>query len=159
VPDSTEALATALRALSGFLVGEDTPRDALQRIARLGEAAVPGAAATGLTLVEEDGHPHTAVHTAETALEVDQLQYDEGDGPCLSAYRQRGVVRIDSNLTDPRWPKFSARATEHGILSAEQAFDMLVRASQRQNRKLRTIAAELVERAQQSYARLVDELS
>ena len=233
MPDSSEALAASLRALSGFLVGEETPREALLRIARLGEAAVPGAAATVLTLVS-DGRPQTAVFTVEKAPEVDQLQYDEGDGPCLTSYREGAVVRIDSTRTAPRWPTFAGRAAEHGVLSslsvplvvedrslgalyfygeaegaftaddeqvgsgfaaqaaivvanaqaywgarerslnldeamrsravieqakgiimartgasAEAAFNVLVRASQRENRKLRTIAAELVERAQQ----------
>ena len=233
MPDSSEALAASLRALSGFLVGEETPREALLRIARLGETAVPGATATGLTLVD-DGRPVTAVFTAEKAPEVDQLQYDEGDGPCLSSYRDRAVVRIDSMRTDHRWATFAARASDHGVLSslsvplvvedrslgalnfyaeaegaftdtneevgegfaakdaivvanaqaywgahersvnldeamrsravieqakgiimartgvsADAAFEILVRASQRENRKLRTIATELVERAQQ----------
>ncbi|MEO5678511.1 MAG: GAF and ANTAR domain-containing protein, partial [Acidimicrobiales bacterium] len=150
------------------------------------------------------------------------------------ASRERSVVRIGSNRTDTRWPAFSARAVEHGVLSSlsaplvaqkrglgalnfygveesafteddaqvglafsaqaaivvanaqaywgardkslhldeamrsrapieqakgiivarsrlspDAAFDILVRASQRENRKLRDIATELVERAQQ----------
>ena len=235
MPDSTEALSSSLRALSAFLVGEETPRAALLRIARLGEEAVPGADMTGLTLVDEHERPHTAVFTGETAPEVDRLQYEDGDGPCLTSYRERTVVRVDSNLTDARWPRYCARASQRGVLSslstplvvedralgainfygraerafseadeqvgsvfaaqaaivvanaqaywgaherslnldeamrsravieqakgiimarsgvsADVAFDMLVRASQRENRKLRTIATELVEQAQQS---------
>ncbi len=235
--DQTEALASSLRALAGFLVGEETPREALLLIARLGESALPGAAATGLTLVNESGHAHTAVFTSELAPEVDQLQYDEGDGPCIRAYEQRSIVRVDSNRTETRWPTFCARACGYGALSSlslpllveeralgainfygtqekafseadeqvgsgfavqaaivlanaqaywgalerslnldeamrsravieqakgiimarsgvspDVAFDMLVRASQRENRKLRAIASELVERAQQPVA-------
>lgn len=58
VPDSSEALTASLRALSSFLLGEETPREALMQIACMGEAALPGAAATGLTLLS-DGRPHT----------------------------------------------------------------------------------------------------
>ena len=36
-----------------------------------------------------------------------------------------------------------------GGISADQAFEMLVRASQRENRKLRDVATELVDRVQQ----------
>ncbi len=36
-----------------------------------------------------------------------------------------------------------------GGISPEQAFDILVRASQRENRKLRDVASDLVERVQQ----------
>lgn len=242
VADSTEALAKSLHALSGFLVGEETPRAALLRIAQLGEAAVPGAEATGLTLVDENGRAQTAVFTSEKAPEVDQVQYDEGDGPCLHAYQQRVPVRIDSNHTDSRWPSFSAQAADRGVLSSlsiplmiedrplgainfygfvegafseadegvasgfaaqaaivvanaqaywgaharslnldeamrsravieqakgiimarsgmspEGAFDVLVRASQQENRKLRAIAAELVDRAQRPAAQREDE--
>lgn len=115
--DPTEALTASLRALSQFLLGEETPRQGLRRIAEMGESAIEGADVTGMTLLD-DGRPKTFACTGEEAMEVDQLQYDEDDGPCLSAYRQREVVRIDSNETDERWPVFSRRARDRGVLSS-----------------------------------------
>ena len=230
--DPNEALTASLRALSQFLLGDQTPREGLLRVAQLGEAALKGAQATGVTLLD-DGQPKTFAFTAEKAPEVDQLQYAEGDGPCLDAYRHKKVIRVDSNRTEERWPEFTRRAVEKGVLSSlsvplvvddrgigalnfyahterafsdqdesigiafaeqaavimanaqaywgardhirnldeamrsravieqakgilmarsnvdqDEAFDMLRRASQRENRKLRDVAGELVERTQ-----------
>jgi len=119
--DPTEALTASLRALSQFLLGEETPRQGLRRIAEMGEMAIQGAEVTGLTMLDENGRPKTFVCTDDKASEVDQLQYDEGDGPCLTAYREGHIVRIESNRTERRWPAFSRRACERGVLSSLSA--------------------------------------
>ncbi len=53
----------------------------------------------GVTLLEHD-RPKTFAYTNGEAAEVDELQYDEGDGPCLTAYRQQEVIRVESNRTE-----------------------------------------------------------
>ncbi len=75
----TDALTASLRALSQFLLGNQTPRESLLQVAALGESALDGASATGVTLLE-NGRPKTFVSTDEEAPEVDQLQYDAGPG-------------------------------------------------------------------------------
>jgi len=119
--DHTDALTASLRALSKFLLGEETPRQGLRRIAEMGESAIEGADVTGMTLLDGDGRPKTFVCTDDEAFELDQLQYDEGEGPCLSAYREGHIVRIGSNHVDQRWPVFSRRACERGVLSSLSA--------------------------------------
>ena len=115
--DHNEALTASLRALSQFLLGDQTPREGLLRVAQLAESALLGADATGVTLLD-DGRPKTFAYTAEEAPEVDHLQYAEGEGPCLEAYKQKKVIRVDSNRTEERWPAFTARAAEKGMLSS-----------------------------------------
>ena len=115
--DPSEALAASLRALSQFLLGDQTPREGLLRVAQLAESALEGAKATGVTLLDE-GRPKTFAYTSEEAMEVDHLQYDEGVGPCLEAYRQRKVIRVDSNRTEERWPGFTRRAADKGVLAS-----------------------------------------
>ncbi len=119
--DQTDALTASLRALSKFLLGEEAPRHGLRRIAEMGESAIEGADVTGLTLLDGDGRPKTFVCTGDEASDIDQLQYDEGEGPCLSAYREGHIVRIGSNRIDQRWPGFSRRACERGVLSSMSA--------------------------------------
>lgn len=120
VSDAAEGLTSSLRALSRFLLGDETPREGLLRIAQLGESTLPGAEVTGLTLLDE-GRPGTFVYTGEEAPEVDQLQYDEGDGPCLTAFREREVILVNSTRTDERWPAFARRAAAKGVLSSLSA--------------------------------------
>jgi GAF domain-containing protein len=64
-----------------------------------------------------EGRPRTAVFTDETAPEVDQAQYDSGEGPCLTAFHERRVTQIHSTLAPGPWPDFRRTAAEHGIRS------------------------------------------
>ena len=63
------------------------------------------------------GRVETAVFTDPEAREIDRAQYDTGDGPCLDAFRNREIYRIDSTRHDDRWPAFSRSCREHNILS------------------------------------------
>jgi GAF domain-containing protein len=229
--DEYEAVRRGLAALSQFFISDGTLADTLTRVATLATEAVPGADVAGITMMIE-GRPRTGVFTDERSPEIDQAQYDTGIGPCLDAFRDDRVYRVDSTATDERWAAFSKTAYDHGILStislplsvrgevlgalnlystadagfdesaeelgllfatqaavvltnanaywdarqlsenlgeamhsratieqakgilmssggrtADEAFQILVRASQRENRKLREIADEIVERA------------
>lgn len=113
--EPTEALSASIDALTGFLVGERTMGETLQRVAERGEAAVPGVELTGLTLLKGDGHPTTAVCTDPETLEFDQMQYESGAGPCLAAFRELRVIRVPSMRAETRWPYMTDRASEKGV--------------------------------------------
>ena len=68
----------------------------------------------GITMIVE-GRQRTAVFTDPLAPEVDQAQYDTGEGPCLDAFDQQRVFRIESTAEDGPWPAFRRTAAEHGI--------------------------------------------
>jgi GAF domain-containing protein len=64
------------------------------------------------------GRFETVAHTSELPLQVDQIQYDLGSGPCVDAAVQETVYRAGELATDPRWPEFGRRAAaEHGVHS------------------------------------------
>ncbi|HSH60354.1 MAG TPA: hypothetical protein VK988_12085 [Acidimicrobiales bacterium] len=67
-----------------------------------------------MTLLEHD-RPKTFAYTNGEAAEIDELQYDEGDGPCLTAYRQQEVIRVESNRTE-ELAGVCRRAPQHGVL-------------------------------------------
>jgi GAF domain-containing protein len=227
----TRGVSDAFGALAQFFVHDGTLGDTLQRVAELACKAGPADMA-GITMLV-DGVPSTGVFTDAEAPEIDKAQYESGQGPCLDAFRNQSVYRIESTATDPRWPEFVRNAAHHGIKStlslpitardeslgalnlysrteaafseddvermmtfathsafvltnaqvywdarhlnenlnqamqsratidhavgivmatggknAEEAFQVLVKASQRQNRKLRDIATEMVRRAE-----------
>jgi GAF domain-containing protein len=48
---------------------------------------------------------------------LDLLQQSTGTGPCVDAARKQAVITIDNTITDPRWPKFTERASELGVAS------------------------------------------
>jgi GAF domain-containing protein len=117
MPAKSEPLTSALEAMSRFFVGDATLRDTLHRVSELACAAVNGADMAGITMLVE-GRPRTAVFTDDTAPEVDAAQYETGVGPCLDAFRQRQVFRIDDMDKDHHWQPFSEAAGAHGIQSS-----------------------------------------
>src|SRR4051794_4453418 len=87
-------LSDALAALSRFLVGDGSVQETLKRVSDLTVEAVPGADLAGITMFVE-GRRRTAVFTDALAPEVDQAQYDTGEGPCLDAFDQQRIFTID----------------------------------------------------------------
>jgi len=103
-----------LAALSRFFVGDGTLEQTLLRVCELTTQAVPAADFVGITMLVEGRH-RTAVYTDETAPEVDQTQYDTGDGPCLQAFNDQQVQTIHSTREQGPWPAFRSAAAAHGI--------------------------------------------
>lgn len=109
-------LAQSVAALSRFFVGDGTLQETLQRVAELAQEAIPGADFAGLTMLVE-GRPRTGVFTDEASPEIDAAQYETGIGPCLDAFRDQTVYRIDSTTKDTCWTAFSEAAAARGVNS------------------------------------------
>ncbi len=97
----------------------------MEQIVELVCEALEGCAMAGITLLDAGG-PHTIAATNDGAMRVDALQYDIGSGPCLDAYRNRVVFRVDSTATDTRWPEFLHQARAEGVGSV-LAYPLVVR--------------------------------
>lgn len=114
----SRGLDDAMQAVSDFLVADVPLGATLGRIAVLATEAVGPAVAVGLTLLDEQERPTTAVYTDDVSPAVDRGQYAEKTGPCLQAYREGRTVRVDdTRAVSRRWPVFARDATDHGILS------------------------------------------
>lgn len=97
-------------ALSGAAAGLSGGVDARADMARVTEAAVlavHGCEHASITLVV-DGRPSTPAASSTQARLLDQAQYDCGEGPCLSAVRERQVVSAPDVRSDARWPALRA---------------------------------------------------
>jgi GAF domain-containing protein len=103
-------------ALAQFLVSETTVQQALQQLVELSAEAVPVASYAGMSLLVED-RVETSVYSDLEVLEIDQAQYDAGEGPCLQSFRDSEVYEVPSTDSDQRWPQFSRAAAERGIRS------------------------------------------
>ena len=71
----------------------------------------------GMALMTDDGPAGTIAATDGAAMELEQLQFTLGEGPCVDASRTgRPVLQPDLALTaPPRWPAFAGGALEAGI--------------------------------------------
>jgi GAF domain-containing protein len=111
-----QPLAQGLSALSSFFVGDRTLRETLQRVSELVVETVPPVDFVGITM-EIEGNRRTAVFTDPTAPEIDQAQYESGEGPCLTAF-EKGIVTAIGDTREPgEWMEFRRAALDHGILS------------------------------------------
>ena len=108
----------ALHALSQFLVADVPIGDTLHRVADISVAALPGADFVGITMLDDEERPTTAVFTDEQSPEIDQAQYETGRGPCLDAWRTKRVIRLDDvEQVDADYGKYAQACMDHGIRS------------------------------------------
>ncbi|HEY3868223.1 MAG TPA: GAF and ANTAR domain-containing protein [Actinocrinis sp.] len=89
----------------------------LTAIVRLAAQAVPAAAACGLTVCR-DGQAFTAAGSDAFAAQIDEIQYEFDQGPCLEAIRTGKAIEIDDLAGDERWELFRPRALAHGAASS-----------------------------------------
>jgi GAF domain-containing protein len=77
---------------------------------------VPGAEFASVSLVTgRQVHPRGA--TIELAREIDSLQTEYDQGPCLDSLREHSTIRVDDFAEEKRWPRFSAEACRGGARS------------------------------------------
>ncbi|MHA3700844.1 GAF and ANTAR domain-containing protein [Jatrophihabitans sp. YIM 134969] len=90
-------------------------------ITRLAVAQLDGVDHAGITVVRR-GEFSTPASSGRLPEDVDALQYETGQGPCLSAISEEGTFRTaDLAAETERWPRFSRRAAAeldvHSMLS------------------------------------------
>jgi GAF domain-containing protein len=88
----------------------------LEAIARTARDAVPGFDHVGVTVVRGDGTLTTVAATGRFVHEMDTLQYELDQGPCLDALRRDVLVLAeDLPAQEHNWPLYASRASEAGV--------------------------------------------
>jgi hypothetical protein len=106
--------AAALRELASRQEVDET----LQLAVDLATELVRGCELADVMFLRRGGVT-TPVSSDPLAREIDRLQQECDEGPCLSAARGHPVVVSDELSTDERWPTFGPRAVaEAGVNSA-----------------------------------------
>lgn len=88
----------------------------LEAVVALVERSIPRCHAAGITLLI-DRRPTTAAVSDRLAVEIDLVQYDTGEGPCLAAMSDGSSVRIDLLAGDSGFTRFAPGALDHRINS------------------------------------------
>ena len=115
--DFSPELLDALHKLSSLLESDDVLSETLDSVAKLSATTLPGCDHAGVTLRVE-GEDQTAAASDKYALEIDKIQYDSGEGPCVSALENDRFEQIDAVSEETRWPEFCRRAAEKGFRSS-----------------------------------------
>ena len=116
-----DELSAVFARLSGLLLTQETVRTSVGLAARLAHETMHASVGAGVTLVDELGRKSTAQATDRRVERVDQLQYDLEEGPCLTAYVERAVVRIPDTASDARFPRWSPVASGLGVAATLSA--------------------------------------
>jgi hypothetical protein len=101
------------------------PLDLDETLARITASAadtLPGIDHASISVTSRTGEIQTLAPTDAVAVRADKLQYELGEGPCLTAVLADPVVQVDDLATDPRWPAFGPRAAAMLGLRSQLSF-------------------------------------
>jgi transcriptional regulator with GAF, ATPase, and Fis domain len=105
-------LAEVFADIARQLQAEDTPEKVQERVSRAAVDTVDGCDHAAISVVHRRGAIETVGATDDVPHQVDAIQYEVGQGPCINAIAEHEVFLIDDLADDERWPPFSHRAAE-----------------------------------------------
>ncbi|MGK5115704.1 GAF and ANTAR domain-containing protein [Geodermatophilus sp. CPCC 205506] len=113
-------LGAALAQMAGLVLSHETVDTALELVTSLAATTTAGTLGAAVTVVDEHGKRSRAA-SDRLVEQADALQYELDEGPCLTAWRTRELVRIDDTTTDARWPRWNDAAGQLGVRSVLSA--------------------------------------
>ena len=109
-------LTTNISATVGTLLTAGSVRDTLGRVVELAVTTIEGCDFAGIFVLDE-GTVATPVYTDQVVTDLDDLQRQAGEGPCLDALNQGVTFYADDLGHDDRWPRFGIEAATRDIRS------------------------------------------
>jgi len=109
-----ERMADLIQALGGRVRDAESLLELMGRASREAVRLIEDAHWAGVT-AQFAGAPFTAAHTDEAVLVVDEGQYGQGDGPCLTAMRLDRAVAMTIEEFRERWPQLAVAADTVGV--------------------------------------------
>ena len=100
---------------------ETTPGSTLKAVLDRGSAQIVGARWASVTLLRR-GRFSTPVASDETAVRIDDLQYEVGSGPCVDAVLEDTHFVTGDIAYEPRWQPLGARLQEQFGLHSMLAY-------------------------------------
>jgi GAF domain-containing protein len=118
-PDNphSDDIAASITELQNLLLATSGMEGFLHEVAVLAARAVARNLSVGITL-QPGRQPLTVASSDGRAAQVDEVQYQLDQGPCLHAMRTGQQVVIDDTEADQRWGKFTVQAVANGIRSS-----------------------------------------
>jgi GAF domain-containing protein len=108
-------LATILSSLAVSMLTERSLTDSLRGLVRVAARLMPNCSGGSIAMLV-DGRPTTVAFTDQVVLELDLVQYDLSEGPCLTAIGGE-MIRVAHLAHDERFPHFAVGAADQRIQS------------------------------------------
>jgi GAF domain-containing protein len=109
-------LAGAYSELQNLLLDGPDVTGFLQQLATLSAALVPRTSC-GVT-IRRNHQVATVASSDEFAMQLDEIQYGHGEGPCLQAMRTRQRVQVTDLAAEHRWGGYRLHALAAGVRSS-----------------------------------------
>ena len=117
-PDSSPLEPTAVFArIQTMVLSQEHAAAAVHQLGQVAQDLNPSAAGAGVSVIDAYGTWTSTGATDHLVETADALQYELGEGPCLSAWATETPQRINDTTDDDRWPQWSAAAARSGIRS------------------------------------------
>lgn len=122
IPEITSALspprrgdvAQALAEIAGAVLALPDVEELLARVADVAAASIGTNSWCGITL-RQDRRTFTVATSDARAMRLDELQYADGDGPCMQALRTGAIVSVPDLTTESRWGRYPMQALAEGV--------------------------------------------
>jgi GAF domain-containing protein len=120
LPQAYELPGITGRMISGLLSEEDASK-AVQALAYVLKDSIPNSAGAGASIINSRGPSESTGATDKIVLTADKLQYELGQGPCLSAWAEQRPIIIQDTQEETRWPVWAAAVADLPIRSVLSA--------------------------------------
>ena len=109
-------LATALARAAESINESRGFTEAMDAIVAATRTSLPEFPHVSISTRRRDGAFETAAGTDQLVWELDAIQYDLGEGPCVQAVEDEPVVVVPYLRHEQRWPAYVAAAAARGVL-------------------------------------------
>lgn len=101
-------LSAAIGRIRRLLLTEEEVGAAVELLARAIKDSVPGTIGAGVSVLDSQGRRTSHCATDRVVEQADALQYELGEGPCVTAWGAEETILVDDVRADDRWPRWSA---------------------------------------------------
>jgi GAF domain-containing protein len=114
-PPEDVQLGQLLTSLAVALLKDTTLKADLERLSGVACRIIERCSGASVSMLVE-GEPTTVAVTDRVSLELDLVQYEDGDGPCIAALGGE-MIRIGYLARDERFPHFAQGAADRRVQS------------------------------------------
>lgn len=111
------AIARAVTHAAQQMHQASSVEEVLELIVRNAAETLPSFDHVGVSTVEKRGKIVNRAATSALVLDLDHVQYDLPEGPCVDSHEGEDVVVAPHIAQDQRWPRYIPQAVERGLRS------------------------------------------
>jgi GAF domain-containing protein len=116
-----DELSTAIARIQGLLLLEEKVTTAVRLLAQAAKESVAGTIGAGVSLLDARGRRTSSGYTDTIVSQADAIQYQCGEGPCLTAWAAEKPVVVKDLNSEYRWSEWREGVAGLPVLSVVSA--------------------------------------